>query len=134
MRRILVLIGITVLVWAALGIPASFLPDGPPLLLTGVAAGVCLFPAMLTLILMDQVRNCPPEQQLLIFMVSVFARMGLTVGDGLAAYYLIPLVSQNQLPFVLWGLAFYLVTLAAETTLVYSQVRNSTPPASRNGP
>lgn len=126
MKRILLLLIVAVLGWCGAGIPASYYSIESPLELTALAALTGSVPALFTLAVMELCRNWPLERRLLLALGSVLLRMGLTVGAGLTAYYLTPLVRQYSTPFVLWTLAFYLMTVAAETVLVCRQFQPST--------
>jgi hypothetical protein len=133
MKHLLLLSLGMIFVWASLAVPAHFFFDGPPLVLTGLAAGICGIPALLTLFLIDRFGRRSPEDRLFVFILSIALRMGLTVFGGWIAYEVIPLVHQNRKSFIAWGLVFYLLTLIAETTIVYRQSHSSTS-EKQNGP
>jgi hypothetical protein len=119
MRRLGVLVAGTLAVWALLAVPATLLIGEPPVAVTAAAAGVCLLPAALTLVLNDRVRERPPEEKIVIVLVSTFLRMGLAIGLGVLLYYVAPSLRDNASAFIGWGIVFYLVTLALETGLLY---------------
>jgi len=119
MRRLGALVAGTIAVWALLALPATLLIGEPPVAVTAAAAGVCLLPAALTLALNDRVRERPPEEKIVIVLVSTFLRMGLAIGLGVLLYYVAPPIRDNVVAFVGWGVVFYLVTLALETSLLY---------------
>jgi hypothetical protein len=81
-----------------------------------VAAGICLLPAMLTLLY--ALRN-PPQTTVAQFQqltMSMMVRMGLTAGGGLAAYFANEIF--QTLVFLVALLGFYMLALAVETRLL----------------
>jgi hypothetical protein len=118
-RAMGILIGGTLLLWLGAALPAGLLMDnGPDPVVTACAAGICLIPGILTALLIRQMRHRPAYDRLVAIFVSIFLRMGLTLGGGLGLYYLIPNIRSNAIPFISWGLAFYLITLAGETVIL----------------
>lgn len=125
MKRLAVLTGVTLGAWVLLAVPYALFFEGTPLVVTAAAALVCLVPAVLTLFIADRLRERPPEEKIVIVLVSTFLRMGLAIGGGVLLYVLAPAIRDKAGDFVAWGIVFYLVTLAAETGLL---VRDSSRP------
>ena len=136
-RRVLLLAGGTVAFWVLTGVPAGFLVGEEQLYFSAIAAGLCLVPATLTLILNDAFRHRPPEERLVVILGSVALRLGLTLGGGLLLYFLLPWfhrpdadprsLNKPALWFWVWILGFYLLTLAGETGLVFVSTRPPRP-------
>lgn len=118
-KPLAVLLAATAAVWVLLALPATLFMDGPPLTVTALAAGVCLVPAVLTLVLMHHVRHRPPEEKVVLVLLCTILRLGLAIGGGVLAYYTVAAVHDHTNAFLLWGVVFYLVTLAVETGLLY---------------
>lgn len=133
MRRLGLLFTVTLSLWALVAAPIGLFLDGPPILVTLSAALICLFPAALTLILLDRLRKRTPEEKVVATLVAPFIRMILSGGGGFALYTLWPLIREHDLSFVSWAVVFYLVTLAVETGLLYYSSKDAaaTEPSNR---
>lgn len=119
MSSCLLLVGVIAAAWAATAIPCWFWLDGPPLGITALAAGLCLVPGVLVLLLAGFIRNWPVEQKAVLGIVAPAIRLGLTGISGLVLYYQVPWILTNGKAFLMWGMGFYLLTLAVETGLLY---------------
>jgi len=119
MKRLAVLVGVTAAAWVLLALPAGLWLEGTPLIVTAAAALVCLVPAALTLALADRLADRPPEEKVVVALVSTVLRIGLAIGGGVLLYFRVSAVRENAAGFVGWGVGFYLVTLAVETGLLY---------------
>ena len=119
LKRIGLLVGVTVGAWALTAGPAFFLLDGPPLGITALAAGLCLAPGVLVLLLAGYGRNWAAEKKAVLAFVAPAIRLVLACAGGIVLYYQVPWVLTNGKAFLMWGMGFYLLTLAVETGLLY---------------
>jgi hypothetical protein len=119
MYRLAVLAAVTLSVWTLAAVPGNLWLDGPPLLVTLVAALVCLLPASLTLMLIDRLRKRSPVEKVVAALAAPFIRMILSGGTGAWLYLDWPLIHDHGFAFIAWMVVFYLVTLAVETSLLY---------------
>lgn len=133
MRRALILLFGSVLLWALIAVPAHYLIDNSSLELTGLIGLGCLVPAMISLLVVQAFRDRSPEEQLIGALFSIGVRTGFTVMVGAGFYYLIPLVQNNTKPALAWGVIFYLIFMAMETAMVYSLLRGMPTPTRRDG-
>jgi len=135
-RAIPILSGSLLLFWAALPLPISFL-EGKEYLarIAGYAAMMCWIPAMLALVLVYSVRHRPAMDRMVAVFLSMFVRMGLTIGSGIVLYALNDDVRAHASAFIGWGLGFYLITLIVESILVSGDLSGpgSAPPNEMNG-
>jgi hypothetical protein len=120
MRRVGFLALVTAGVWLAAALPAGLWLGGPPAEVTLAAAADCFIPAALTLALLDRLRKRTPEEKAVATLVATFLRMGLALGGGAVLYYSVPVLHEHGFPFASWVIVFYLVTLAVETGLLYT--------------
>ena len=116
MKRIGILIGCTLLLWAAAAYPAWLLGGEQALAYSAVAVALCLMPTALTLLWAEWSSRQSPEQQLIIILGGTGVRLGFVLGVGLLLYTLSPYFQQQT--FWLCLLVFYLFTLALEMVLV----------------
>jgi hypothetical protein len=93
-------------------------PELPVPLFCMVASGLCLIPAVVTLIWANRPSERLPENQLLIVVGGTAVRMMLVLGVGLILYYRIPVF--ERMSFWITILIFYLFTLAFEMVLLLS--------------
>ncbi|MBY0525993.1 MAG: hypothetical protein K2R98_21545 [Gemmataceae bacterium] len=117
--RVGTLLAISAAMWAALAFPARMKWGDSALLLSGVAALLCLVPTTLTLIWASWARDQQPNQQLLLVVGGTGIRMFIVLGVGLGLYQTVDYL-QEQGPYAFWGwiLVFYLFTLALEVVLL----------------
>jgi hypothetical protein len=116
-KGLAVLVGVAVLAWVALAVPAMLLGgDGPEV--TGLAALVCLAPNLLALGVAELLKTRSEYVRTAALLISFVARLFVVVGLGFAAYLLSPHLKGRELSFVLWGATFYLIFLAVESRLV----------------
>jgi hypothetical protein len=115
-QRLLLLLGSCLFLWLLLAGPVYWLLGSQQLLFSAVAAGVCLIPAAGTLILCELAFGKSPEQQLAAVMGGMGIRMLFVLGLGMTMYYGLPGFKSGS--FWLWIIGFYLVTLAAEVTII----------------
>jgi hypothetical protein len=119
MKRLGLLALATLGFWLVAALPAGLWLGGPPLPVSLAAAGACLIPSALTLLLMDRLRKRAPEEKVVATLVAPFIRMILSGGGGIWLYWDWPLIREHGFPFITWVVVFYLVTLAVETRLLY---------------
>jgi len=115
-KRVGTLIVGTLILWVVVAYPAFLLGGESGLLLSASAAGLCLIPTALTLLLDGWSGGQPPEQQLVVAMGGTGVRMGVVLGAGLLLYLTVPFFARQG--FWLWILLFYLFTLALEMVLI----------------
>jgi hypothetical protein len=115
-RSLAVLLGGTVALWAALAYPAWLLGGESALLFSGVAAFLCLVPALATLAWSSWALHGPPQRQL----AAVFGGMGVrmlgAVGVGILLYNFVPKLGHSA--FLIWVIVFYLATLTLEIAVL----------------
>jgi hypothetical protein len=114
------LLGGTFCLWGLLAIPASFLGGADALVLSGVAAVLCLVPTTATLVWANRTPQQRPGDVLLLAVGGMGLRMTFVLGGAVALYLLIPGLHQTAL--WVWVLVFYLATLGLEAVL---QVRGA---------
>lgn len=120
MKRLGLLALVTLGMWLVVAVPVGLWFHGPPVLVTLVAALLCFFPASMTLVLVDRLRKRTPEEKVVATLVAPFIRMILSGGGAMWVYFDVPLIREHGFPFVTWMVVFYLVTLAVETRLLYT--------------
>ena len=102
--------------WAVLAYPARLVWGPPAIFYTAVALGICLPPAVVTLVWGRRALRQTPEQQLLLVVGGTGLRLVVVLGAGLTLYLLVPYFQQPGFWVAL--LVFYLFTLALETGLL----------------
>lgn len=117
MRRLAVLIGGSLALWLLLGLPARQFWGDAALIYAGVAVGLCLVPAALTLVWSDWALRHSPEQQLTMVLGGTGVRLFVVLGGAWALYSLVPYLSQ-QPGYWAWVFIFYMSTLALEMALI----------------
>jgi hypothetical protein len=125
-RNVALLIGGVVALWAVSALPARALWGDEALVLSGIAALICLVPGVLTLVWCQKSIGGPPEQRLLAVMGGTMTRMFVVVAAGFLLYYAVPALHEPA--FLIWVVVFYLVTLAIEVTLVVKELSATNPP------
>ena len=137
-RAFLILGGSLVASWGLLAFPVSFV-DGKEFVarVAGYAALMCGIPAVLACLLVASVRHRPAMDRMAAIFLSIFVRMGLTVGSGVALFARNDDVRAHASAFIGWGLGFYLITLVVESVLVSGDLSgpatDSAPPNGMNG-
>ena len=112
------LTGVCLAAWAAAAYPAFLLRGETGLVHSGVAALACLVPAALTLFL-ARLATWSPEQRLMLILGGSGIRMLVVLGVVLALNWTTTYF--QPLGFVLWVLAFYLLTLVLEVVLLVQE-------------
>jgi hypothetical protein len=118
MKQLVILALVPVLLWAAVAYPSWLLAGDDALLHSGVALATCLVPALGTMLLV-QLIGTTPEARMLAGMASSGIRMGVVLGIGFLLH--MQLADRFPLAFLYWLLAFYLLTLGLEVTLLVKQ-------------
>ncbi len=119
-KRLLQLIGGSMLFWLLVSIPARYLGGGDAAVVYSLSAVlICLIPTAATLYWGMRAVQGPPEQQLMVVMGGTGIRMLFVLLVGLALYKLVPYYQTYQ-GFWIWLLVFYLFTLALEMILLLS--------------
>jgi len=118
MRRVLLLIVLTLALWVVLVIPARRAWGDEAVLDSGIAAALCLAPAALTLLWAERDRKRSPDQQLVMILGGTAVRLFAVLAGGYAAYLVVPGLRERETPgFWTWVGGFYLATLFLETML-----------------
>src|ERR1700730_4216190 len=115
-RSIELLVGGAVAIWLLLLSPAYRLGGEAAILFSTVALLLCLAPTVLTMLWTRWAAAQTPEQQLVAVLGGTGVRMGVVLAVGLALYRWSSAFSHVR--FLFWLLAFYLLTLALEITLL----------------
>ena len=118
-RRLVFLVLGSLGLWAILAYPAYRLGAVHALTDSATAAGLCLFPALLTVSLSYFAIGKKPQDQLLIMLAGTGIRMGTVMGLGLLLSWLDP--HYQQVSFWVWVLFFYLFTLGLEIVLLLGE-------------
>src|SRR5262249_4693226 len=109
-------LGGTFCLWGLLAIPASFLGGAGALVLSGVAAVLCLVPTTATLVWAARTPRRHPNDVLLLAVGGMGLRMTFVLGAAVALYLFVPVLHQTTL--WVWVLVFYLATLGLEAVLL----------------
>lgn len=80
------------------------------------------FPGVWSLRLADKSRKLVPILQIAILLGLSFVRLGLAVVTGALGWYLISDLHDRELELLLWGCAFYVVSLITGTILIHDIV------------
>jgi hypothetical protein len=116
-KGLAVLVGVAILAWVVLALPAMLLGGSGPEV-TGLAALVCLAPNLLALWVAELFKTRSEYVRTAVLLVTFVARLFLVLGLGFAVYLLSPHLKGHELAYVLWGAMFYLIFLVAESRLV----------------
>jgi hypothetical protein len=118
-RRVGLFLGASFVAWAAVAIPARFIWADFALLQSSVAAGICVAPSIVSLAWSDRAFRHHPNQLLLAVLGGTGFRITVVLGLATALY-----AGMRSLPgwggesFWGWVLAFYLITLGIEMTVL----------------
>jgi hypothetical protein len=117
-KRLLVLVGGSLLFWLLVAIPARYLGGGDAAVVYSLSAvAICLIPTVGTLYWGTRTVDGPAEQQLALVMGGTGVRMFFVLLAGLALYKLVPYYEAHE-GFWIWLLVFYLFTLGLEMFLL----------------
>lgn len=109
---------------AGFGLLATNATDGsPPLVLVGVAAGLCLSSAVATLLLADAVIRYAPELGPAAVLMGIAVRMAVAVVGVVLLGEVFAARGESRTAFAGWVAYLYVVTLAAECGLLISGAR-----------
>jgi hypothetical protein len=111
-RRLGYLLAASLGVWAATAYPAYLLGGGPGVVRSALALGLCLLPAALTLCWAEWTFRRAPDQYLLTVLGGTGLRLFVVLGGALALQAAV--ADLRGRGFLLWVLAFYLITLTFE--------------------
>lgn len=115
-RRVGQLVFGVALVWLAALYPAKLISGESGVLFTGVAALICLLPAVGTLLWCEWSFKGSPERQLAAVMGGTGVRMFVVIGIGMALFFLVEEFEHTA--FWIWVVVFYLATLALEIAVL----------------
>ena len=117
MKKVLLLIGVTASAWVV-SVPAAVAIDGPAHWLAGsVAALLCLVPTIGTLTMLSVTENRSPVAALGAVLIAPLLRLVVVCVAGAGLWRVVPELRDAPLRFGGWVLAYYLITLVAETVL-----------------
>lgn len=124
--KVLLLVGVTVVAWV-LAVPLAVAVDGSGHWLSGtVAAVLCLLPAVGTLTMLGYTEKKSPAVALGAVLVAPLLRLVVVCLVGGALFWGVPELRAVPIRFVGWVLAFYLITLVAETVLALPRKKATT--------
>jgi len=116
--KVVLLVAVTVVAWAAAVAVAVGL-DGPGHWLpSGVAAVLCLVPAVGTMIAVRATADRSPVEAIGAVLVAPLVRLVAVLLVGFGLWQAVPAFRDAPGQFWAWVLGFYLFTLVAETALL----------------
>jgi hypothetical protein len=115
-RKVGLLLGVSLLIWAAAAYPTWELGGEQQLLYSAVALVVCLLPTTLSMVWSEWALRKAPEQHLLTVLGGTGLRLFFVLGVSLALGSSLSYFRGGG--FLLWVLAFYLLTLTLEVVLL----------------
>jgi hypothetical protein len=118
-RNIAILVTGVTAFWLLVFYPARLLWGDKAPVLAAVAGLLCLAPAVATLLWSRWALQSSAEQQLLAILGGTGLRMVFAAGAGIALFSLSDYFHEPG--FLIWVVAFYLVTLALEVSLVLGE-------------
>jgi hypothetical protein len=121
MKDLAVLIGVPTLLWVALIGPAYLVWGEAALVQSAVALGLCLVPAVATLLLVQRFGRAH-EDRLMIGLGGSGIRMAVVLGIGFLLFRTAP--ETFPLTFLYWLTLFYMVALAIEVSLLVRPARD----------
>lgn len=116
-RNLIVTLAVSVVAWLVLAVPARRLFGDEHLVYSTVATGLCVLPALGSLVLVGLAGRISRNAQLYAVLAGTFLRLGLVL-LGALFFYLYHPYFQGQTAFLYWLLIFYLITLVLEKTLL----------------
>ena len=129
--KLLLLCAVTAAVWAtAAGIAAAV--DGPDHWLpSGIAALLCLLPAVGTLAAAGWSERRTPVEAIGFILIAPLVRLVAGLVGGVMLGVLVPALRENPARFAFWGAGLYLAVLVTETALLLagSKPKGSAPQA-----
>jgi len=131
-RRLAVLIGGSLAVWLVLALPARAVWGDGAVAYSAAALGLCLVPAVLTLLWAGWAYSQPADKQLTMVLGGTGVRLLAVAGGAFALVQFVPYFRNQTQPgpgFLTWLLVFYPVTLAMETVLVVVSPRAERAPS-----
>lgn len=117
-RRLLLLLGGCAAFCLLVGLPARHLGGGDAaLVFLATALGLCLLPAVATLVYGERALRQSADRQLILVLGGTGVRMVFVLLAGWMLYQFVPYY-QRQSSFLLWLAVAYLFTLALDMTLL----------------
>jgi hypothetical protein len=125
MRRVLLLFGITLIVWISAAVAGDVIWGPGVVVVSLVAMAICVLPALISLYWANRAWNQTPQEQLTMVLGGTGIRLFAVLGGAYALERSVPYLDEQAGPgFWTWITGFYLLTLALETALCVSG-RNS---------
>jgi hypothetical protein len=119
--KVALLVGVTTAAWAAAATAAAGL-DGPGHWLPSAAAlGLCLVPAVGTLVAVRATADRSPVEAIGAVLVAPLARLVVVTLGGFVLWRAVPAFRDDPVRFWGWVLGIYLFTLVAETAVLLSR-------------
>ena len=119
LRSLGLLVGSTLAFWLVVAYPAWLLGGNAAFVFSAVAGLLCLVPTTATMLWCLWASQGAPEQQLLATMGGTIVRLVVVLGAGMALFHVLPYFHDRK--FWLWVIAFYLLTLTLEVTLIVAR-------------
>ena len=119
-KNVNLLIVSTLMCWALVAYPARLLWGESALLFSATAAALCLVPAAMSLLWLQNGLKGDANQQLLAVLGGMGLRVVVVVGVGMILYHSVAEFYYQR--FWVWVIFFYLFTLALEMMLLAQQL------------
>jgi len=116
--RVLILLGATTVAGLLTVLPLALLDDPRHAAAGGLAAVLCLIPAVGTLLLAGAVGRGDPDQHTTVILVGIGLRFGGVVAGTFLLGDAVTAAGIGRERFAGWVVFFYLMTLTAESVLV----------------
>ena len=118
MRHVLVLIGVSLVVWTVAALIARNSLGDAVIVTSGAALALCVVPAALSLAWARYSWRQSADSQLTMLLGGTGLRLFATVGGAFTVVQFVPYIRNHpETGFWLWLGSFYLLTLALETWL-----------------
>ena len=132
--RVLILVGVTAVAALLTALPLALFDDPRHAAAGGLAAALCLIPAVGTLLLAGAVGRSDPEQHTTVILVGIGLRFGGVVAGTFLLGDAVTAAGIGRERFAGWVVFFYLMTLTAESVLVMRLPAGRPTPTSPGNP
>ena len=119
MRRAAVLLGVPILLAAAVAIPLGLWRGSHHWACAAIAVALVVPPGLVTLIVAERMRSGSPYGQVAALLLGTFGRLLVGFGGAVLVFVLSrPTFHGDAISFWMWILGVYLLTLITETVLL----------------